>query len=273
MTRMLEVPHQVAASNTGPDGRLDAWRHPPQAWQQQDTVQTSVAERTNQSPSVSWICLSWTRCQEMCQDSFAPIQLPRRCVRIICPQDTMPLQSNTLPALANTSYSLLQTWPCGGASSKEPLLPSVRCRRPASNHLQSSETRLPQPSHNPVHSCSYPITQDILQASSLWSSSTGIASPDLVHWTISKQDIQLALRLHDWHSTFLLLIISKTLVSMASAPDTSVFVRIADLSAQALAQDGGVRTEEFLAACSEVLPIVGMQLFLSCSKGASQMPW
>jgi hypothetical protein len=44
---------------------------------------------------------------------------------------------------------------------------------------------------------------------------------------------------------------------MSLAPDASVFVRIASLSAQALAQDGAVKTEEFLAACSEVLPIVG----------------
>lgn len=44
---------------------------------------------------------------------------------------------------------------------------------------------------------------------------------------------------------------------MSVAHDTSVLVRIADLSAQALAQDGAVKTEEFLAACSEVLPIVG----------------
>jgi hypothetical protein len=44
---------------------------------------------------------------------------------------------------------------------------------------------------------------------------------------------------------------------MSVSPDASVFVRIASLSAQALAEDGAVKTEEFLAACSEVLPIVG----------------
>ena len=41
------------------------------------------------------------------------------------------------------------------------------------------------------------------------------------------------------------------------AEDQSVFLRIAKLSAEALAPGGGVRTDAFLAACSEVLPIVG----------------
>ena len=37
----------------------------------------------------------------------------------------------------------------------------------------------------------------------------------------------------------------------------SVFVRIATLSAEALTPEGTVRTLDFLAACSEVLPIIG----------------
>ncbi len=42
-----------------------------------------------------------------------------------------------------------------------------------------------------------------------------------------------------------------------------MFVRIANLSARALAGDGQVKTTEFLAACSEVLPIVG-ELHATC---------
>ncbi len=44
---------------------------------------------------------------------------------------------------------------------------------------------------------------------------------------------------------------------MRAAADQPVFLRIARLSAEALAPGGGVRTDAFLAACNEVLPIVG----------------
>ncbi len=44
---------------------------------------------------------------------------------------------------------------------------------------------------------------------------------------------------------------------MNTAEGDSTFQRIAKLSANALTPDGGVDSVEFLAACSEVLPIVG----------------
>lgn len=44
---------------------------------------------------------------------------------------------------------------------------------------------------------------------------------------------------------------------MAGVEEQSVFLRIAALSAEALAPGGAVYTTAFLAACSEVLPIVG----------------